>query len=254
MSNEGNKATLTPMEQLLGEELFVNQKKKGADIGVFNTKPTKSCFRDKEFVLLYFSAAWCPPCKAFTPILANFYKKYADTHKIQIVYVSSDQSLEQFDEYFGKMPWLAIPTDAKAAAIKSSLSKRLSIRGIPSLIVVQVHTGLFVTDKAREQIQKVSGTTAPNNNNAVQTVVEYWKTTPAMTLEEGGRQAAAFDFSLRGMVMAILKNPMYIFGLLYMFKWVMRNYKQWFGGALGDDTTTGGSTGGGEGGGGEHEF
>ena len=250
MSTEGSTPALTPMEQLLGEELYVNQKKKGADVGVFTTKPTKTCFRDKEFLLLYFSAAWCPPCKRFTPILSNFYKQHADTHKFQVVYVSSDQSLEQFDEYFGKMPWLALPTDDKAAAIKNSLATRLSIRGIPSLIVVHVDTGLFVTDKAREQIQNISGT--PNNAAAVQAVIEYWKTTPAVTLEEGGRQAAAFDFSLRGIIMVILKNPLYIFGLLYMFKWVMRNYKQWFGGALGDDTTGGGTGGGG--GGEEPEF
>lgn len=29
--------------------------------------------RDKKLILFYFSAHWCPPCRAFTPILCEFY-------------------------------------------------------------------------------------------------------------------------------------------------------------------------------------
>ena len=29
----------------------------------------------KEHLLIYFSAHWCPPCKAFTPSLAERYRK-----------------------------------------------------------------------------------------------------------------------------------------------------------------------------------
>ena len=28
---------------------------------------------DKKIILFYFSAHWCPPCRAFTPILNDFY-------------------------------------------------------------------------------------------------------------------------------------------------------------------------------------
>jgi nucleoredoxin len=28
----------------------------------------------KKVILYYFSAHWCPPCEAFTPLLADFYQ------------------------------------------------------------------------------------------------------------------------------------------------------------------------------------
>ncbi len=28
---------------------------------------------DKQVVLFYFSARWCPPCRVFTPLLNEFY-------------------------------------------------------------------------------------------------------------------------------------------------------------------------------------
>ena len=134
--------------------------------------------------------------------------------------------MEEFDGYYGKMPWMAIPNDAASVKIKNELSTRLSIRGIPSLIVVQVSTGLFVTSKAREQIQNL----APSkfDKKAVETVVEYWKAQPAVTLEEGAAADNAFQMpTFYGLVMALLKNPIYIFGLLYMFKQASRYYRNW---------------------------
>ena len=28
----------------------------------------------KSVILIYFSAHWCPPCRAFTPVLKDFYE------------------------------------------------------------------------------------------------------------------------------------------------------------------------------------
>ena len=31
--------------------------------------------KNSKVVCLYFSASWCPPCKAFTPMLEEFYNE-----------------------------------------------------------------------------------------------------------------------------------------------------------------------------------
>ena len=103
------------MSSLLGDHLLT---KVGGP-----KKPTGELLKDKELVLLYFSASWCPPCKAFSPVLMDFYKAISEKGKMEIVYISSDKSLQEFEEYFKKMPWLSIPLEQGSAAIKSNLAE-----------------------------------------------------------------------------------------------------------------------------------
>ena len=45
-----------------------------------------------KIIGLYFSAHWCPPCRGFTPILADRIRELKSAgHAIEIVFVSSDQ-------------------------------------------------------------------------------------------------------------------------------------------------------------------
>jgi len=95
---------------------------------------TASHLNDK-LVFLYFSAHWCPPCRGFTPVLAELYKKLTGEGKnFEIVFVSSDRSQEDFDEYFGEMPWKALPFSDRDK--KAALSKKYKVQGIPSLIIL----------------------------------------------------------------------------------------------------------------------
>lgn len=73
------------------------------------TDAVESICGEGKTVGLYFSAHWCPPCRGFTPKLAEFYKKHHAEKKFEIVFVSSDRTEGDFGEYYKDMPWLALP-------------------------------------------------------------------------------------------------------------------------------------------------
>ncbi|XP_006008021.1 nucleoredoxin-like [Latimeria chalumnae] len=91
---------------------------------------------------LYFSAHWCPPCRSFTPFLVETYKKLkSQGEKFEIIFVSSDRSLDSFKQYFGEMPWLAVPySDEKR---RLCLNRLYGIQGIPSLIILDLERNII---------------------------------------------------------------------------------------------------------------
>merc|ERR1712216_707750 len=89
--------------------------------------------KDKTFAL-YFSAHWCPPCRGFTPKLAEWYSKSLSAKGLEVVFVSSDRDEAAFKEYLGEMPWLALEySDRKR---KDELSTLFGVSGIPSLVII----------------------------------------------------------------------------------------------------------------------
>ena len=100
---------------------------------------------------LYFSAHWCPPCRGFTPKLAEVYTAIKGTGKsLEIVFVSSDRDDVAFDSYHKEMPWLALPFAERA--LKQTLSKRFKVSGIPSLVLVDGATGQVLSKDGRSVI------------------------------------------------------------------------------------------------------
>ena len=97
---------------------------------------TTGSLAEAEFVLLYFSAHWCPPCRAFTPRLALFYNEVNATRKqVEVVFISFDRDEAGFREYYGEMPWLTVPFGSKA--VRESLAKRFGVSGIPMLALLK---------------------------------------------------------------------------------------------------------------------
>ncbi|KAL3636344.1 hypothetical protein CASFOL_020891 [Castilleja foliolosa] len=85
-------------------------------------------------ILLYFSAHWCPPCRAFLPKLIQTYQEINKTENpLEVIFISSDQDQKSFDEFFATMPWLAIPFGDSR---KESLSRLFKIRSIPTVIAI----------------------------------------------------------------------------------------------------------------------
>eukprot|EP01012_Entosiphon_sulcatum_P056317 TRINITY_DN7994_c0_g1_i1.p2 TRINITY_DN7994_c0_g1~~TRINITY_DN7994_c0_g1_i1.p2 ORF type:complete len:147 (+),score=34.84 TRINITY_DN7994_c0_g1_i1:46-486(+) len=105
---------------------------------------------DKKRIGIYFSAHWCPPCRGFTPVLAQAYTTIRQSHPdFEVVFVSSDKDDAAFREYLGEMPWIALPrTDPTAQRLKQSFG----VQGIPMFVVVD-QDGNLVTKDGRGIVQ-----------------------------------------------------------------------------------------------------
>merc|ERR1712230_272194 len=139
-------ATIASMEKLF----------KSTDLqllGQDGTKVPVSTLAAKQVVGIYFSAHWCPPCRGFTPKLAEAYKKITgDGNSFEVVFVSSDKDEQQFASYFKEMPWLALPFENRD--IKKELSKRFKVSGIPSLVLLDGATGQVLNKDGRSLVMR----------------------------------------------------------------------------------------------------
>tara|TARA_B100001057_G_scaffold382043_1_gene388012 strand:- start:187 stop:909 length:723 start_codon:yes stop_codon:yes gene_type:complete len=96
----------------------------------------------------YFSAHWCPPCRAFTPSLV----KFRDSNKkdFEVVFVSSDRSTDAQMGYMKEtdMKWYTLELGSKEG---NALKQKFGIRGIPALIIVSPD-GETVTKNGRGDV------------------------------------------------------------------------------------------------------
>jgi thiol-disulfide isomerase/thioredoxin len=94
---------------------------------------------------VYFSAQWCLPCRGFTPELVKTYNKLnAANKKFEIIFASSDQDEAAFQQYFRKMPWLALPYADRER--KRQLSNLFNINGIPTFVMLDADLNVINAD------------------------------------------------------------------------------------------------------------
>ena len=94
-------------------------------------KPAKS----PKYTALYFSAHWCPPCRAFTPKLVEWYKGFKPKHEdFELVFVSRDKDDAAQLDYMKEagMPWPAV----KLSAGKDPTFGKYAAGGIPYLVLI----------------------------------------------------------------------------------------------------------------------
>ena len=86
---------------------------------------------------LYFSANWYVPCRSFTTqVLVGAYEHLKSKgSNFEIVFISSDEDLDAFNNYRANMPWLSIPfSDLET---KRALNSKFEIEAIPFLVILQ---------------------------------------------------------------------------------------------------------------------
>lgn len=134
--------------------------------------------------------------------------------QVEIIYISSDRAVADFEAYFGKMPWLSLPA-VGTAQIKNQLAQACQIAGIPALLVLERVSGHYITNEARNHVEqwKRQG----GDKVAAKQVVAQWKATPAVPLSEANLSAGGGG-GIMGIVTMIAKNPAMMFGILYFLK------------------------------------
>jgi nucleoredoxin len=102
---------------------------------------------------IYFSAHWCPPCRAFTPELVKFHKEMTrQGNPFEIVFVSSDHDESAMYSYMKvmDMPWLALEFDDDH---KTALKSKYRVSGIPKLVIIDAQ-GKLITENGRGDVSK----------------------------------------------------------------------------------------------------
>ena len=126
--------------ELFGKELRDSKKKKTAVDSLAG-----------KTIGIYFSAHWCPPCRAFTPQLVDFHNEMTKRGKpFQIIFVSSDRDKSAMYSYMKQMdmPWLALPFGDDH---KQALSQKFNVSGIPKLVIID-ETGELITENGRGDV------------------------------------------------------------------------------------------------------
>uniref|UniRef100_A0A914UGY9 Thioredoxin domain-containing protein n=1 Tax=Plectus sambesii TaxID=2011161 RepID=A0A914UGY9_9BILA len=107
-----------------------------------------------KVVALYFSAGWCPPCRAFTPKLKEFYGKIVAEHghDFEVIFVSRDRAAEDLVEYFNDHHGDWVYIEYGSPKIQELLEK-FEVKTIPTLRVVKPDGTVVVAD-ARTEVQE----------------------------------------------------------------------------------------------------
>ncbi len=119
-----------------------------ADLSTADGKPAPpGALGGAKRTLVYFSASWCPPCRAFTPELVAWYKAHGDPAKMPLLFVSFDRDAADMRAYMSDdhMPWWGV---AFGSASAQALTRSYAGTGIPDLVLLDEHGQVLVDSYA----------------------------------------------------------------------------------------------------------
>lgn len=124
---------------------------------------------------VYFSAHWCPPCKAFTPQLVDTYQRIRERGgNFEVIFVSSDRSEDSYNAYTETMPWLRIPFSQEERRRK--LARAFDVQAIPTLVILDSRDNIITLDGRAELIEDPEGLNFPWTSRLVNILTEKYAT------------------------------------------------------------------------------
>ncbi|KAL7677551.1 hypothetical protein ACOME3_003788 [Neoechinorhynchus agilis] len=127
---------------------------------VFNKDGEHIEIADFEYICLFFSAQWCPPCNQFTSALLEFYDFVKKEKSVDIVFISVENTSDESKVHYDEMPWLHL--DFKLEDLKKDLTDKLNIVSIPTVTVIDMSSRKIVCENARAFVEDdVEGTDFP---------------------------------------------------------------------------------------------
>jgi nucleoredoxin len=143
----------------------------------------------------------CAPCRQFTPVLAKFYNEMKKQNKkLEIIWVSRDQTSEDFLQYFAKMPWLAV-TMQNIQEVYNRLAPLYQEKGIPHLVFIDAQSGDVITLDGRTKVlQDPYGLQFPWRSRSVANLL------PSSLKESLIAQVRALQAKLKGQLLGFLSG------------------------------------------------
>jgi nucleoredoxin len=104
---------------------------------------------EPDYFVFYFSASWCPPCRAYTPKVVEFYEGHrgkGEKATFEVILINEDNSQEEMLAYMKKygMKWVAMDFEERG------------VRGVPTnpehafpAVVIVDNAGKVIDDSGR---------------------------------------------------------------------------------------------------------
>ncbi|XP_011410186.1 PREDICTED: nucleoredoxin-like [Amphimedon queenslandica] len=107
---------------------------------------------DGKKIGLFSGAVWCTHCIDFLVQLKEVYAAVNDKNKgsFEIVFVTSDRTIEDFNSFIKDMPWYALPFDGRR---KHRMCRTLKVEALPSLCTVD-EKGKIINDLCRSIVEQ----------------------------------------------------------------------------------------------------
>ena len=95
----------------------------------------------QEYVLVLFSAQYCPPCQKLVEPLKKFYEEYSKDGKSEIILINCDAREKEYSEHLKTMDWMnALPFNVDPSVIEA-LEDAANADVVPKLSVFNIARG-----------------------------------------------------------------------------------------------------------------